>query len=108
MLHRMQICDVYTSEQDHKEFIKAARDGDSTTIERLIDVVDINQVNQKGSTPLGLACINGHRQIVETLLSSRHIDVNKSSTACYYTPLYIYHYFLNITFSQKNYSLIKA
>ena len=65
------------------EFLQACTRGEQAKIESQLDsgyLPDINACDEDGNTPLCLACLSGHYEIVKLLLERFHdIDVNKEN-----------------------------
>ncbi|KAJ3799079.1 ankyrin repeat-containing domain protein [Lentinula aff. detonsa] len=62
----------------------AASSGSEATVEQLISKLnsaDINQLDDLGRSPLSLASLNGHIEVVKTLLSLEDLDVNSTDKA---------------------------
>ena len=68
--------------------LQAIEKGNTEIANALIDQgADVNIQNNKGETPLHLTILEGHKEIVETLLKVEGIDVNKE-TGFENTPLH--------------------
>ena len=74
----------------NEEFMSAARNGNSTKVQSLLDLglVDINRADENGKTALYEACKNGHLEVVQVLLNNSLIDLNKQEPDYGETPLY--------------------
>ena len=73
-----------------EEFISAARMGNLTKVQSLLDLelIDINRASVDGRTALYEACKNGHLVVVQVLLNYYHLDLNKQEPDFGETPLY--------------------
>ena len=69
-----------------------------TVIKHLIKIEDVNQVTSDGRTALFIAAENGDTDIVECLLTSKKIDMNKAVSKDKRSPLFIatYHGHLDV------------
>ena len=78
------------SKSGHTPLIFASYTGHVNIVKRLLAHLDKNdhlkesfdinhQDEEEGCTALSFACLNGHEQVVETLLIVKNIDVNKST-----------------------------
>ena len=60
-----------------EEFIEACTKGDVETVQTLAKGnCDVNHVNNDGTNGFMLACSNGHKDIVELLVTKSNCDVN--------------------------------
>ena len=73
----------------NKTFWEACVDGNLEAVQWYIkEGINVNQVDNRGFTPLYIACAWGHLDVVNALLSTDGIDVNKANRYRA-TPLYI-------------------
>ncbi|KAH6616786.1 ankyrin repeat-containing domain protein [Boeremia exigua] len=83
-MHQMNV--YANDEQGHSLLWYAARGGWTAMAELLLDANDVNMRDKHHNTPLLLAVLNGHFDIVTLLLSTNRVDVNaKGLINC--TPL---------------------
>ena len=61
------------------DFIQAAKNGDLTTVQSLVDKVKINSKDGTGCTALNNAATYGHLDVVQFLLARKDVDVNLAS-----------------------------
>ena len=88
MLSGMACCGVLNVSG---EIRRAAEEGELKRLEELqhCTVEDINQVDGKGRTPLYLAILNGHLEVVKKFLEDPDIDVNRVEDESGTTALYL-------------------
>ena len=65
--------------QHNIDFIQAAKNGDLTTVQSLIDKVNINSKDGTGCTALNNAATYGHLDVVKFLVAKNDVDVNLAS-----------------------------
>ena len=90
----------------NEEFISAARTGNSSKVQSLLELqfIDINAAGKDGRTALYEACKNGHFKVIQVILNNYNIDLNKQEPDFGETPLYVT---AKMGFSQIVASLIK-
>ena len=64
------------SVKDSYDFTEAAKDGDLSTVQKLVDVVNVNFQENDGCTALWNAAWKGHMDVVQFLVSRKDVDVN--------------------------------
>ena len=81
-------CGVLDASED---ILIAAREGDVERLETLqrCTMKDINRVDGKGKTPLHLAILNGHLEVVQKFLSDPSFDVNRAENESGATALFL-------------------
>jgi ankyrin repeat protein len=71
-----------------RDIFSAVKDGDTASVKRLIDAgADVNARNLDGNTPLHLACLWGHMDIVRLLIETGAELNTRDDSDC--TPLHL-------------------